>query len=91
MSDYQLPTSRPAPLPIGPGGNTTLLRELNEHNQNITMLNVQAQADTKYDPKPPARVTEAKFIEGFIGQPNLYTHLYVAGICFILYGLIAEK
>jgi len=62
-------------------------RNLLALNQATTMQLAQAQADTKYDPKPGPRPTQATFVESFCGQATQRGFI-VAGILCILYGIV---
>jgi hypothetical protein len=78
-----------SPLPIGPGGNNSVKQQMNQINTQLTMLNAQAAANTKYDPSVPKPITKAVTKEGFtINQiPSM---LFVIGGLFIVYGLVTK-
>ena len=53
------------PLPIGSGGNSALKQQMNQTNTLLTMLNAQANANTKYDPAVPQPITNSIIIYHF--------------------------
>ena len=77
------------PLPVGPGGNNPIKRQLNDTNIKLTMLTAQAGADTKYDPPIPKHITEAVTIEKFCGGAAPPMLAVIGGLC-IVYGLVAK-
>jgi hypothetical protein len=78
-----------APLPVGPGGNNPVKTQMNQTNTQITMLNAQASANTKYDPPVPQPVTAPVTKEGFTVE-MMPSMLFVVGGLFIVYGLVAK-
>ena len=78
-----------SPLPIGPGGNNPVKNQMNQTNTQLTMLNAQAAANTKYDPPVPKPITKAITKEGFTVE-KVPTMLFVVGGLFIVYGLVAK-
>jgi len=77
-------------LAIGSGGNSPVQRNLLSLNQATTMQLAQAQADTKYDPKPGARPTQAVSVEAFCGtrMAAVGGSIAVVGLLCILYGVV---
>ena len=89
-SDTPLIKSRQvSPLPIGPGGNDPIKRQMNETNIQLTMLTAQANANTKYDPPVPQPVSKQVTKETFTSDslPNM---LFVVGGLFVVYGIVAK-
>lgn len=78
-----------SPLPVGPGGNNPVKNQMNQTNTQITMLNAQASANTKYDPPVPQPVTKQVTKETFTSD-NFPQMLFVIGGLFIVYGLVAK-
>lgn len=78
-----------SPLPIGPGGNNPVKSQMNQTNTQLTMLNAQAAANTKYDPPVPQPVTKAVTKEAFTNQ-IVSPMIFVVGGLFIVYGLVAK-
>jgi hypothetical protein len=78
-----------SPLPIGPGGNNPVKQQMNQTNTQLTMLNAQAAANTKYDPPVPKPITKAVTKEGFTVH-QVPTMLFVIGGLFIVYGFVAK-
>jgi hypothetical protein len=78
-----------APLPVGPGGNNPVKNQMNQTNTQITMLNAQASANTKYDPPVPQPVTKPVTKESFTVE-MMPSMLFVVGGLFIVYGLVAK-
>jgi hypothetical protein len=78
-----------SPLPVGPGGKNPVKNQMNQTNTQITMLNAQAAANTKYDPPVPQPVTKPVTKETFTNEmmPQM---LFVVGGLFIVYGLVAK-
>lgn len=77
------------PLPVGPGGNNPIKRQMNDTNVKLAMLTAQAGADTKYDPPVPTPITEAVTIEKFCGASAPPMLAVIGGLC-IVYGLVAK-
>jgi hypothetical protein len=78
-----------SPLPVGPGGKNPVKNQMNQTNTQITMLNAQASANTKYDPPVPQPVTKQVTKETFTSE-NFPQMLFVVGGLFIVYGLVAK-
>ena len=78
-----------SPLPIGPGGNDPIKRQMNEINTQLTMLAAQANANTKYDPPVPEPVTKSVTIEHFSSGHGYASLITIAGL-LIVYGLVAK-
>lgn len=78
-----------SPLPIGPGGNNPVKQQMNQTNTQLTMLNAQAAANTKYDPPVPKPITKAVTKEGFTSH-QIPSVLFVVGGLFVVYGLVAK-
>jgi hypothetical protein len=79
-----------SPLPIGPGGNNPVKQQMNQTNTQLTMLNAQAAANTKYDPPVPKPITKAVTKEGFTDSLYVPTMLYIVGSLLIAYGIVAK-
>ena len=80
-----------SPLPVGPGGKSQLKQQLNDTNVQLAMLTAQATANTKYDPPVPKPITKQVTLETFCsGSTTTPAMIGVAGILFIVYGLIAK-
>lgn len=77
------------PLPIGPGGSSPIKTQMNNTNNQLTMLLAQSQADTKYDPPVPKPVTKAVIKENFISSYNAKI-LGIVGLLSIVYGIVAK-
>jgi len=78
-----------SPLPIGPGGNNHVKQQMNQTNTQLTMLNSQATANTKYDPPVPKPITSAVIKEGFTVEQVPTMFFVIGGLC-IVYGLVAK-
>ena len=78
-----------SPLPIGPGGKNPVKQQMNQTNTQLTMLNAQASANTKYDPPVPQPITKAVVKESFTNQ-GVHQMIFVVGGLFIVYGLVAK-
>lgn len=78
-----------APLPFGPGGNNPVKNQMNQTNTQLTMLNAQAAANTKYDPPVPQPVTKQVIKETFTVE-TVPSMLFVVGGLFIVYGLVSK-
>lgn len=78
-----------SPLPIGPGGSNPIKQQMNQINTQLTMLNAQAAANTKYDPPVPKPITKAVTKEGFTVE-QIPIMLFVVGSLFIVYGFVAK-
>ena len=78
-----------SPLPVGPGGKNPVKQQMNQTNIQLTMLNAQAAANTKYDPPVPQPITKAVTKESFTVE-ELPKMLFVIGGLFIVYGLVAK-
>lgn len=92
MSTNQISGKQVAPLPTGSGGSNTTKRQLNSLNTELTMLNAQAVADTKYDPPVPKPITKPSIVEKFQSDP-IYTAantLMIAGILIVVYGFVTK-
>ncbi len=78
-----------SPLPIGPGGKNPVKTQMNQINNQLTMLNAQAAINTKYDPPVPQPITKAVTKESFTVEvvPSM---LFVIGGLFIVYGLVIK-
>jgi hypothetical protein len=96
LADSAAPTNtsliRPkqvSPLPVGPGGNNPVKNQMNQTNTQITMLNAQAAANTKYDPPVPQPITKQVTKETFTVNvmPQM---LFVIGGLLIVYGMVAK-
>jgi hypothetical protein len=80
-----------SPLPIGPGGNNPIKRQMNETNIQLSMMQAQAAANTKYDPPVPRPVSKQVIIEKFIDNNSILpqTLMVIGGLC-IVYGLVTK-
>ncbi len=78
-----------SPLPVGPGGKNPVKTQMNQTNTQLTMLNAQSAANTKYDPPVPQPVTKPVTKENF-ASGQLHEMLFVVGGLFIVYGLVAK-
>jgi hypothetical protein len=89
VNNHLIRPKQVAPLPVGPGGNNPVKNQMNQTNTQITMLNAQASANTKYDPPVPQPVTQQVTKENFTVEmmPQM---LFVIGGLFIVYGLVAK-
>jgi hypothetical protein len=89
VNNHLIRPKQVAPLPIGPGGNNPIKNQMNQTNTQITMLNAQASANTKYDPPVPQPVTTQVIKEKFTNEmfPQM---VFVIGGLFIVYGLVAK-
>lgn len=83
----QLKATQVHPLPIGSGGNSSVKQQMNQTNTLLTMLNAQANANTKYDPAVPQPVTAAVTIENFCSGPSM---LMVIGGLLIVYSIVSK-
>ena len=89
VNNHLIRPKQVAPLPIGPGGNNPVKNQMNQTNTQITMLNAQASANTKYDPPVPQPITKQVTKETFIVE-SAPPMLFVIGGLFIVYGLVAK-
>jgi hypothetical protein len=87
--DIKLKSKQVSPLPIGPGGNNPIKNEMNQTNIQLTMLQSQALADTKYDPPVPEPITKQVVKEGFTNHTN-FSILFMIGGLLVVYGLVAK-
>jgi len=79
------------PLPVGSGGNNPVKQQMNQINTQLTMLNAQAVANTKYDPPVPQPVTKQVTKENFTTNGQVINPvLFVIGGLLIVYGLVAK-
>lgn len=83
------------PLPLSSGGAPTQTqKEMEKTNTTLTMLLAQTNADATFDPPPPSTVTPPRIMEGFssgVWGPREPTQwLLLAGVAFLLYGIVAE-
>jgi hypothetical protein len=90
MSSHSLIRStQVSPLPIGSGRNNSIKNQMNQLNTQLTMLNAQSSANTKYDPPVPKPVTNAIIKEAFSNQ-ILSPMIFVVGTLFVVYGLVVK-
>jgi hypothetical protein len=89
VNNHLIRPKQVSPLPIGPGGNNPVKNQMNQTNTQITMLQAQASANTKYDPPVPQPISKSVTKEGFTNEmfPQM---LFVIGGLFIVYGLVAK-
>jgi hypothetical protein len=78
-----------SPIPVGPGGNNPIKQQMNAINTQLTMLNAQATANTKYDPPIPQPITKPITKETFTNE-IVYSMFYVVGGLLIVYGLVVN-
>ena len=88
-SNHLIRPKQVAPLPIGSGGNNATKRQLNETNNQLTMMMSQSMADTKYDPPVPKHISAPVTVERFEIYSN-YQIINVIGLLLIAYGIIAK-
>jgi len=89
----QLQSKQVAPLPIGSGGNNASIQQLNNTNTQLTMMQAQSTADTKYDPPVPQPVTQPivqPFCSNSMHSMELSTALAIIGSLCIVYGIVAK-
>ena len=88
----QLQSRQVAQLPCGPGGSNSTKTQLNDNNTALTMMQVQASADAMCDPPVPKPVSQSVVLQqGFCSSStSMPTMLGVAGILFIVYGLVKK-
>ena len=89
-SNISLRSAPVTPLPIGSGGSNTTSQHMNNMNTQLTMMSVQSSADTKYDPPVPKYATPQVQLEGFCEKESIVESIFVAGLLFIVYGLISK-
>jgi hypothetical protein len=80
-----------APLPIGPGGKNATKNQMNNTNEQLTMLSSQATANTMYDPPVPKPITK-QLVQPFCSGSNDIvpnTILVLAGI-LIVYAIVSK-
>lgn len=89
LSHSLLRSIQVSPLPIGPGGKNPVKSQMNQINNQLTMLNAQVAANAKYDPPVPQHITKAVIKESFTVEvvPSM---LFVVGGLFIVYGLVIK-
>lgn len=78
------------PLPIGSGGDNDVKRQLNNMNLQLTMLQAQTAADSKFDPPVPTNVTRQATIEKFVVSDSSTSILAIVGLMLIAYGVISK-
>jgi len=90
-SKISIQSRRVAPLPIGSGGDDTTKTALNTMNTQLTMMNVQAATDTKYDPPVPKHLQPPQ-ITPFCSGPgtSAVEMIGVVGLLLIVYGVMAK-
>lgn len=77
------------PLPIG-SGNSNTMRQLQNTNTELALLQSQSTINAKYDPPVPQQVTKQKIIEQFNNRYDTIIALNVIAILFILYGCVSK-
>jgi hypothetical protein len=89
----QLQSRQVAPLPCGPGGSNSTKAQLNDNNTALTMMQVQASADSMCDPPIPKPTTQPVVSQqGFCSSSTSFpTMIGVIGILFIVYGLVKKR
>jgi hypothetical protein len=92
-SKHLLKSVQVTPLPVGPGGNNPMKTQLNQTNTLITMLQAQANANSKYDPSVPQPVSKQVIKETFTNMSDIGTvpsvFFVLAGL-FIVYSIVAK-
>jgi len=89
MEIAYLKSKQVAPLPIGPGGKSTIKQQMNDTNTQLAMMASQATANTMYDPPVPKPVTKQVIAEGFCSEQSL-EWMIALGVILILYGILAK-
>lgn len=77
------------PLPIGPGGNNSIKKDMNDIHARLTVMSTQAVENSKYDPATPAPITRPIIVEKFT-TPSVPTAFAVIGILVFVYGLVRK-
>ncbi len=78
------------PLLIGPGGDNSTKKEMNNINTRITMMMAQANADSKYDPEVPKPITKQNIKENFCSSSSYTSMITIIGVLLIVYGIIKK-
>jgi hypothetical protein len=90
-SKHLLKSVQVTPLPIGPGGNNPMKTQMNQTNTQLTMIQAQANANTKYDPPVPQPVTKQVIKETFTSDMGTVPSvLFVLAGLFIVYSIVAK-
>lgn len=82
-----------APLPSGSGGGNNTKQQLNDTNVQLSMLQANACASSKFDSPVPQPVKQAQLVQSFCSQIPMYSvtsGVAVIGGLLIVYGLIAK-
>jgi hypothetical protein len=90
-SKHLLKSVQVTPLPIGSGGNNSMKTQMNQTNTLLTMIQAQANANTKYDPPVPQPVTKQVIKETFTSDMGTVPSvLFVLGGLFLVYSMVAK-
>lgn len=91
-SKHLLKSVQVTPLPVGPGGNNPMKTQMNQTNTLLTMIQAQANANTKYDPPVPQPMTKQVIKETFITSDigTAPSVLFVLAGLFIVYSIVAK-
>jgi hypothetical protein len=85
-----------APLPSGSGGGNNTKQQLNDTNVQLSMLQADACASSKFDSPVPQPVKQAQLVQHFCSQTqdttrySVTSSVMVVGALLIVYGLIAK-
>jgi hypothetical protein len=89
VNNHLIRASQVTPLPIGSGGNNTTKRQLNNTNNQLSMMLSQSVANTKYDPPTPPHITKQVSVEHFSTE-SLPISLSIIGLLLIAYAIISK-
>jgi len=91
MSKVQERSKQVTSLPIGSGGSDRTTKQLNDTNVSLTLMGIQASADSKYDGPIPSYTSSPAITSGFSSgsMPIEHALLVISGL-LIVYGIIAK-
>jgi hypothetical protein len=89
INNHLIRAKQVSPLPIGSGGNNTTKRQLNDTNNQLSMMLSQSVANTKYDPPTPQHITKPVYIEHFTTN-SMQLSVSIIGLLLIAYSIISK-
>jgi hypothetical protein len=78
------------PLPVGSGGSNITKQEMNNTNEALTALSVQASADKKYDPVVPVQAPVVLGFRDISDEISVIELFIMIGTFCIVYGVVAK-